>query len=93
MAKQIVFSRQKAAWLLNKLAVSISFAAFMLTAAPHVDESFEFLQPDGSKVSVVVNGDEFYQRVESVDGYTLVRNSENGSLCQCFRERLDCVED
>lgn len=48
-----------------------------LCAAPHAGELFNFKQPDGSFVEVRVWGDEFYQRVESVNGYTLIRD-ENG---------------
>lgn len=50
--------------------------AFSLIAAPHVGETFNFKQPDGSEVEVNVWGDEFYQRVESPAGYTLVRDDE-----------------
>jgi len=38
---------------------------------------FELRQPDGSEVTVRVWGDEYYQRVESLDGYTLIRNQNN----------------
>lgn len=38
-------------------------------------------QPDGSYVKVRVWGDEYYQRVESLDGYTLVRDPQNGGIC------------
>ncbi|MBN1758125.1 MAG: M6 family metalloprotease domain-containing protein [Chitinispirillaceae bacterium] len=50
-------------------------------SAPYYGESFELEQPDGSKVPVIVWGDEFYQRVESPDGYTLIRNNETGWIC------------
>jgi hypothetical protein len=49
-------------------------------ASPHNGEQFDFRQPDGSKVPVRVFGDEYYQRVESLDGYTLVRDSK-GYIC------------
>lgn len=48
-----------------------------LQAAPILGKLYEFRQPDGSSVQVRVFGDEYYQRVESLDGYTLVRD-ENG---------------
>ncbi len=50
-------------------------------AAPHKGDIFRLKQPDGSYVAVKVWGDEFYQRVESLDGYTLVRNSKTGWIC------------
>lgn len=45
-------------------------------AIPALGDTVEVKQPDGSKVKVRVWGDEFYRRVESLDGYTLVRNSD-----------------
>ncbi|MCX7725742.1 MAG: M6 family metalloprotease domain-containing protein, partial [Chitinispirillaceae bacterium] len=53
---------------------------FFLKAAPHNGEIFELEQPDGSSVQVRVWGDEFYQRVESLEGYTLIRD-KNGWIC------------
>ena len=54
---------------------------FLSIAAPHNGDRFELLQPDGSAVPVVVWGDEFYQRVETPDGLTLVRDKETGWIC------------
>ncbi len=50
--------------------------AIQLWAAPMDGKSFQFKQPDGSLVPVKVFGDEYYQRVESPDGRTLVRSSD-----------------
>lgn len=47
-----------------------------LVAAPMNGNDFLFKQPDGSRVPVKVYGDEFYQSVETPDGYTLIRDSE-----------------
>jgi M6 family metalloprotease-like protein len=52
----------------------------ILFAAPFTGDEWQLKQPDGSLVSVKVFGDEFYQRVESPDGYTLIRN-EQGWIC------------
>lgn len=49
-------------------------------AAPYADKVCELIQPDGSVVDVLVNGDEYYQQIESMDGYTLCRD-ENGWIC------------
>lgn len=38
-------------------------------------------QPDGSRVEVVVYGDEWYARIESPDGYTVVRDDATGVIC------------
>jgi len=56
------------------LFVLVSFAS--LNAAPVNGVEFSFKQPDGSRVPVRVWGDEFYQDVESLDGYTLIRGSD-----------------
>jgi hypothetical protein len=49
-------------------------------AAPHNGEEFLLSQPDGSLVRTLIWGDEFYQDVESPDGYTLVRDKD-GWIC------------
>jgi len=49
-------------------------------AAPHNGDRFDLAQPDGSLVPVRVFGDEFYQDVESLDGFTLIRSSD-GWIC------------
>jgi M6 family metalloprotease-like protein len=53
----------------------------LLNAAPLWNEPAELRQPDGSLVSVVVNGDEFYQDIESPDGYTLIRDPQTQWIC------------
>ncbi|HEX2957688.1 MAG TPA: M6 family metalloprotease domain-containing protein [Chitinispirillaceae bacterium] len=50
-------------------------------SAPYNGEPFDLEQPDGSTVPVIVWGDEFYQHIESPDGFTLVRNSVTGWIC------------
>ena len=50
-------------------------------SAPYKGDLFNLLQPDGTRVEVKVWGDEFYQRVETPDGYTLIRNTETGWIC------------
>ena len=67
-------TRMKKYILISLLAV-LSLAATAI-AAPIRGKVFKFRQPDGSKVAVKVWGDEFYQRVESLDGYTLIRNGQ-----------------
>jgi len=60
--------------------VLLVFMALNAFAAPHSGEKFELSQPDGSTVPVLVWGDEFHQDVESLDGYTLVRDAD-GWIC------------
>jgi M6 family metalloprotease-like protein len=62
------------------VTVFIFVLSGVLSAAPHLGDVYSFKQPDGSRVQVKVWGDEFYQRVESVDGYSLTRNS-SGWIC------------
>ncbi len=38
-------------------------------------------QPDGSRVEVTVFGDEWYARIESPDGYTLLRDPDTSVIC------------
>lgn len=63
-------------------ALALRFlSADISPAAPHRGDVFSLRQPDGSRVDVKVYGDEFYQRVESMDGFTLVRDGETGWIC------------
>lgn len=66
----------------NIAAVSAILFLFSiyLSAHPMDGERFHFRQPNGTKVEVKVFGDEYYQRVESIDGYTLIRNKK-GNIC------------
>ena len=52
------------------------FFVIDMSAAPYWGEQFSFKQPDGSMVDVLVYGDEFYQHVESLEGYPLIRNAK-----------------
>jgi len=49
-------------------------------AYPMRDELRELYQPDGAPVWVVLNGDEFYMRAESPDGYALVMDPASGYI-------------
>ncbi len=50
-------------------------------AYPVFGELWHLRQPDGEMLEVKVWGDEFYQVVESLDGYTLVRDPGTGVIC------------
>ncbi|MDP4181586.1 MAG: hypothetical protein Q8942_10875, partial [Bacillota bacterium] len=65
--------------LLSCLTI-IFVCSAVLAARPMDGDEFKFRQPDGTKVLVKVYGDEYYQRVESLDGYTLIRNAK-GHIC------------
>jgi len=49
-------------------------------AYPVRNARMEFTQPDGSPVWVILNGDEFYLRGESLDGYALVFDPASGYI-------------
>jgi M6 family metalloprotease-like protein len=50
-------------------------------AAPVNGLRTDLHQPDGSAVAVRVWGDEFHQRIEDLDGYTLIRDPDDGRIC------------
>ncbi len=52
-----------------------------ILGAPVFGKVQELRQPDGSLITVRIWGDEFYQVVESPDGYTLIRDPKTGSIC------------
>ena len=64
----------------NLFFLSLFIVHLHLIAAPHEGELFELKQPDGSFVKARVWGDEYYQRVETLEGYTLTRNAK-GWIC------------
>lgn len=64
---------------LNALAMVL--LPLFVFSAPHDGDPFDLEQPDGSTVPVLVWGDEYYQHVESPDGFTLVRNEKTGWIC------------
>ncbi len=59
----------------------LMLAATAVQAAPHHGDPFVLEQPDGTEVSVLVWGDEFYQRIENLDGYTLIRDARTDEIC------------
>ncbi len=50
-------------------------------AVPVFGKIMEIKQPDGALVQVRIWGDEFYRVVESLDGYTLVRDPQTKVIC------------
>ncbi len=61
--------------------IAASFDAPQANAAPVWGDVVSVRQPDGTLHQVRVWGDEFYQVVESLDGYTLVRDEDTGVVC------------
>ena len=66
------------------LGVALMLAAVLTgraTGDAVFGEVFPLRQPDGAKMQVRVWGDEFYRVIETLDGYTLVRDPESGAAC------------
>ena len=71
------------------LGIAVVFSLFLLVlilpslvqGAPSWGDEFTLGQPDGTEVQVKIWGDEFYRVVESLDGFTLVRDSSTGEIC------------
>jgi M6 family metalloprotease-like protein len=69
-------------------ALFLTSVLLLLTLAPSAwahhpldGEIMQLKQPDGSRVSVRVWGDSWYARLETLDGYTVVRDEATGALC------------
>ncbi|MCL1957405.1 MAG: T9SS type A sorting domain-containing protein [Fibromonadales bacterium] len=60
--------------------VCVFFCFIAAYAAPYNGDEFEFSQPDGSSVAVLLFGDEFHIDAETLDGYTLIRDKD-GWIC------------
>jgi hypothetical protein len=59
------------------LAVLVAGAS----AAPMFGTEWKLKQPDGTFVDVRIFGDEYYQDVETPDGYTLIRDPVTNVIC------------
>ena len=66
---------------LNALVFLLFILSQQIFSAPHNGEKFELRQPDGSLVPVRVWGDEFYQDVECLEGFTLIRDPQTNWIC------------
>ncbi len=67
--------------ILLSLAVFVPLLSRPAQADPALGEIVDIRQPDGSIIQARVWGDEFYRVVESMDGYTLVRDPASRQAC------------
>lgn len=74
--------------LIRAVPISSILSVFLilLTAAiamsyPMFGEERQVNQPDGTVVNIKIFGDEYYRFVESMDGFTLVRDQSTGVIC------------
>ncbi|MCX7747933.1 MAG: M6 family metalloprotease domain-containing protein [Clostridia bacterium] len=72
----------------EKIILWVSMVLFMIVskgiasfAVPYNGNILEVKQPDGSKVQVKMWGDEFYQEVESLDGFALCFDNKSNTIC------------
>ncbi len=68
----------------SAIAAALLAVSFLVTTAqadPVAGKTFNVQQPDGTPVDVRVWGDEFYTVVESMGGYTLVRDPATQEIC------------
>ncbi|MDS0527879.1 M6 family metalloprotease domain-containing protein [Clostridium sp. SHJSY1] len=74
-------NRLKKILITSSVVFSLSFlTSIYAEAAPCYNKLSNLKQPDNTEVKVKITGDEYYQQVESLDGYTLCRNSD-GWIC------------
>lgn len=62
------------------ILLSLLFTATIFSA-PHWGTSFDLPQPDGTRVPVKIWGDDYYTRVETPEGYTLVLDPASKWIC------------
>ena len=71
---------------MKKLLVLVSSVVFLImllgsitvSAVPANGLELHWRQPDGTPITVRAFGDEFFLRIESLDGFTLIQDSETG---------------
>jgi M6 family metalloprotease-like protein len=66
-------------------------AATATFAAPLRHAPFTFTQPDGSRVPVIVDGDEFFQEVRTTDGRLLMRDAQGWIVFALASESGDAL--
>ncbi|MEW6250334.1 MAG: M6 family metalloprotease domain-containing protein [Planctomycetota bacterium] len=73
---------ERSFWVTGGVVVALLALAVPLTRADYVDgEVLPMTQPDGTLLQVRIWGDEFYTVVETLDGYTLIRDPLTGYIC------------
>ncbi len=60
------------------LAALFTLCCLSLTANFVQNKTFEFIQPDGTKLNLFVTGDEYYRRMHDANGYTILIHPHTG---------------
>lgn len=63
------------------MSAAVLLPASRVDAAPAWGKVFNLRQPDGEMTPFRIWGDEFYQIVETLDGYTVVRDPATSEIC------------
>ncbi len=69
---------RKISFIMTLLILTILTNSF---SAPMWGETMLVKQPDGTKVEVKIFGDEYYRRIEGLDGYTLIKDKKTKWIC------------
>ncbi|MEW6199295.1 MAG: M6 family metalloprotease domain-containing protein [Planctomycetota bacterium] len=77
MMRAVAASQQ---WMVVLLVI-VAWATPLSSAGPVEGKVLPLRQPDGQTIQVRIWGDEFYTVVESLDGYTLVRDPATQVIC------------
>jgi M6 family metalloprotease-like protein len=72
-------------------AAVVALSAFCANAAFIRDYAVSLQQPDGSKVTVYLTGDEFFSTAATADGYTVLRHPDTGWIVYADRKGDDLV--
>ncbi|MCB9857886.1 MAG: M6 family metalloprotease domain-containing protein [Phycisphaerales bacterium] len=63
------------------MAAAVLLPAVRVEAAPAFGKVFDLRQPNGDVAPYRIWGDEYYQIVETLDGYTVVRDPDTEEIC------------
>ena len=61
--------------------MAVVFNCINMSAVCYYGTPYTFTQPDGDTVSVRLFGNDYYIHAESVDGYTLIHDPNDGYIC------------
>lgn len=85
-----IFSRWRSLCALAVI-VSLSFLIPAANAVPAYQEAVEKVQPDGKKIKVKLNGDEFYSWQEDENGY-VIENDPKDKFWKYAKPKSNSVE-
>lgn len=69
------------------LMAALAFVFVSLSAILVENKSTQYIQPDGTKLSLLVSGDEYYHRVHDKEGYTILKDPQTGYAVYAIPDR------